>query len=332
MPATLSDRAAALRAEAQTIIDTAAADGRAPTDDEQARFDELVAGAQSLRTAAAAQSQAQAVLNAIATEPDHGAAQAMIEALGAGRTRQSFGQAFVDSPIMADIRHRYPSGVPSGETIPQTGSTRVGDLRNALLTDPHSATPLHVMDVPAGVAVLNLLDVITIIDGAPDTIKHFTASFTNAAAVVADGAVKPESALTWTPVSLVQETIAHTLPVNNQALNHNPLMRQFIDRFMISGVRARVQTKVATDLAAWTGLGTQAFDTNLRVTLRKAVTKAQNAGIIAGSGPVAIGISSTDAETLDLEQLANLVLSPGEAPQQASAIWRTPLIVSLPHL
>ena len=205
---------------------------------------------------------------------------------------------------------------------------RVGDVMAALLTDPALSVPLHVLDVPAGVAVLDLLSAITIIPGAPQTVKHFTASFTNAAAVVAEGALKPESTLTWTPVTLNLETIAHHIPVTNQALSHNSMLRAIIDNFMIAGVRAKVQTEVATDLAAWAGLGTQAFVTDLRTTLRKAITKAQKAAVIVGAGPTSILISADDAETLDLEQLVNLVLAPGQSPQQANGIWRTPLVVS----
>ncbi len=318
---TLTERLAEIRAEATKIVDLADSEGRVPTEDEQARFNELVAKGAPLKEAIDAQ---ESVRNTLAdlevADPTPSPAPR------ADGRKRTFGQAFVDSPVMAGLRKQYPNGIPAGTKI-ETGSVNVGKINAALLTDPNLTAPLHVIDAPTGVAVLDLMNAITVIDDAPQTIKHYTAAFTNAAAVVAEGVAKPESTLTWTPVTLNQEVVAHHIPVTNQTLSHNALMRGIIDAFLVNGVRAKVQTEIATDLAAWAGLGVQAFATDLRTTLRKAVTKAQIAGAIIGAGPISIGISATDAEQLDLEQLANIVLSPGEMPQQGTNIWRAQIVV-----
>lgn len=321
--ASLKERAQAAKAEAQTIYNTAVAENRAMTADEQTRFDGLIAEATTARAVLDQQASSAAALAAIA----EGAPADVATAQRTGRL-PSLGEAFVQSDIVAGLRHQYPNGIPSGATLGNIGSVHIADVMNTLLTNPGLTPPQHVLDVPEGVAVLDLLSVITTITDAPQSIKHFTASFTNAAAVVAEGGLKPESTLTWTPTPLTQETIAHHIPITNQALSHNAMLRQIVDRFLVAGVRSKMQAQVAAALAAWSGLGAQAWATDLRTTLRKAITKAQNAGQIIGTGPISIGISSADAETLDLEQLANLVLAPGQGPSQLAGIWRTPLVVS----
>lgn len=324
MPATLKERATQAKAEAQSIQNAASEEGRPLTEDEQTRFDDLVGSAELALKTHAQQVKNGQRLEAVATGLGDDLPDPTLS--GATRSDQTFGEAFVNSDVFKQLQSQYPDGIPA-KTQVTTGSVRVGRVKNALLTDPKMREPLHVVDLP-GLTVLDLFDVITVIDDAPDTIKTFTATFTSAADIVAEGALKPEAAMTWTPATLNQETIAHHMPVTNQALSHNSMLRQIIDRFMINGVRARAQAEIHTDLAAWSALGVQAFDTDLRTTLRRAVTKAQIAGRQLGSGPLAIGISPNDAETLDLEQIANLVLSPGETPNQATGIWRTPLIVS----
>lgn len=312
MPATLTDRVDELRADAQAILDAALSENREPTDDEQARFNALISNIGSLGALDEAVVAASATLDRPATPTDF--------------RNVDFGQAFVDSLVMQQLRADYPNGVPNSAKV-RTGSASVGRIRDAVLTDPDLTPQRHVIDAPTGIAAMDLMQAITVIDDAPKAIRHFTASFTNVAAVVAEGAPKPEATLTWTPANLTQEVIAQHIPVTNQALNHNAMLRQLINAFLVNGVRAIVQSTIATELAAWAGLAVQAFDTDLRTTLRRAITKAQVAAAITGSGPISIALSAGDAEDLDLEQLANIVLSPGEAPRQVSNIWRANLIV-----
>lgn len=54
-------------------------------------------------------------------------------------------------------------------------------------------------------------------------------AFTNAAAVVAEGAQKPESNITWTPVTTPVRTIAHWVPVSRQAMDDAAQLMSLID-------------------------------------------------------------------------------------------------------
>ena len=320
---TLTARLAEIRAEANTIVDAADAAARPLTADELARFNALIESGKPIRDAIDAQAAVHAALGDLAVDdptprptgtPGH-------------RGPVDFGQAFVDSQVMKDLRATYPNGIPAS-TRTTTPAVNVGRFSNALLTDPGLTPNLSVIDAPTGVAVSDLMSAITVVTGAPKNIDHHTATFTNAAEVVAEGVAKPEATLVWAEVPLVQQVVAQWIPVTNQALTHNAMLRGIINSFLVNGVRAKTQALVAAQLAAWSGLTAGAWSVDLRTTLRKAITKAQTNGAIIGAGAPSILISATDAETLDLEQLANVVLSPGEMPQQGSNIWRAPLVVS----
>lgn len=321
---TLTARLAEIRAEANSIVDVADAAARPLNAEEQARFDALIASGKPIRDAIEAQSAVHAALNDL--RHDDPTPRATGPAATA-RGRVDFGQAFVDSEVMANLRAEYPSGIPGSRRI-TTGAVNVGRISNALLTDPELTPHLDVIDAPTGVAVMDLMSAITVITGAPKNIDHHTATFTNVAAVVAEGVAKPEATLAWAEIPLVQQVVAQWIPVTNQALTHNAMLRGIINSFLVNGVRAKTQANVAAGLAAWAGLATQAFSVDLRTSLRKAITKAQTNGAIIGAAAPSILISATDAESLDLEQIASVVLAPGQMPQQGSNIWRAPLIVS----
>jgi hypothetical protein len=164
-----------------------------------------VADATTARAVIDQQAAASAALAALAANPD--------VTPPARRAGRSIGQQFIESDVVAALRHQYPNGIPSGTTVGNIGSVHVTDVMNTLLTDPGLVPAQVVLDVPAGIQVMDLMSSITIITDAPQSIKHYTATFTNNAAVVAEGGLKPESALVWSSSTLNQETIAHHIPV-----------------------------------------------------------------------------------------------------------------------
>jgi HK97 family phage major capsid protein len=313
---TLRERYAAAREAAHDIVNSAKAEDRPLTDDERAKFDEIVAEANELKAKverADADERALADLDEIAKDPT-------IE----GKT---IGEKLVNSPqYQAMIESYNGAQIPQGTRV-QMGAVNVGSVKAALLEDPGFTAPSHRV-APATLDIIDLLQAITVIENSPPVIKTFTGVFTSAADDVAEGGTKPEASLVWTPTTLTLGTVAHHLPITNQALGHNPTLRARVDAHLVNGVRAKLQAKVATALAGAAGIQTQAFDTDLVTTLRRAVTKAQNGGAELGAGPTSILISANDAETLDLEQISNVVLSPGQTPAQATGIWRSPLVVS----
>lgn len=62
-------------------------------------------------------------------------------------------------------------------------------------------------------------------------------SFTNNAATVAEGALKPESHITYDDASMTIRTIATWMPVNNQVLSDLPMLQAYIENRLIEGLR-----------------------------------------------------------------------------------------------
>lgn len=325
----LLEKYTAAKAAAQAIYDAAKAEDRDMTDAEQATFDGHVTEATAAK---AAMAKAEKSAKALADLGDDPEAPEVPEVKSTGITRikdresgATAGEVFVKSAQLEALRKQYPSGIPKDAKV-QMSPVNVGGVK-ALLTDPHLSPAAHVV-APAQLAVLDLTQAITVVDDSPEVVKVFRAAFTSVAAVVAEGAAKPEATLTWTPETLNLATIAHHIPVSNQTLSHNSMMRSIIDTFLANGVRAKVEAEVAAMLAAAASLQTQAFATDLRTTIRKAVTKAINGGSTIGAVPTGILVSATDAETIDLESIANIILQPGQGFAQMASLWRLPLVVS----
>lgn len=318
----------AAKAAAQALIDTAKADGeRGFTDDEQAAFDAHIVEAKALKVQMDGIAKSAKDLADLGDAPagDAPAVEVKTGVITHVKARTSPGEAFVESAQFAQLLKQYPNGIPTDSKV-QMAPVNVGGVK-ALLTDPHLSPELHVV-APASLSVLGLSQAITVVDDAPEVVKVFRAAFTNAAAAVAEGVAKPESSLVWTPETLNLATIAHHIPVTNQTLAHNAMMRSIIDTFLANGVRAKVEAAVAAMLAAAATLQLQAWSVDLRTTIRKAVTKAIDGGAAIGAVPTGILVSSADAETLDLESIANVTLQPGDGFAQMTSLWRLPLVVS----
>lgn len=316
------------KASATEIRDKAKAEDREFTADEQKAFDEFIAAAAEAKAAheKAIKSAADlANLGDLPTPEQKAAPLADVAPAGNIKVRETPGEAFVKSAAYAQLLKDNPHGIPTGARVTMS-PVKVGGLKT-LLVDPHMNAPLYVTAPVAG-TVTDLMNAITVVDDAPEVIRVLRGAFTNAAAEVAEGDAKPESALAWTPTTYTLATIATHIPVTTQALGHNAMMRSIIDALLVNGVKAKVEAQIATMLAAATGMQTQAFATDMRTTIRKAITKAINGGAQVGATPTGILIGTTDAETIDLESIANIVLQPGEGFAQMSQIWRLPIITA----
>jgi len=315
----LEEKRAAAAKTAQDIYDRAVADERDLTETERTAFDEAVAEA---KTAAESIKQSQLDAETLAQIE----ASVPIVKVNEPAPTGSIGQQVVDSAQYKAMLAANGGKITESKTRPQMDAVSL-DIKAALLTDP-GVYPDQVRYGSEPFEIIDLMQAITVVPNAPTTVKTFNATFTNVAADVAEGGTKPEATLTWTPTTVNLDTVAHHIPVTNQTLSHNVLMRSKVDGFLVNGVLARLQAKVAAALNTATGFQAQAFDTNLHRTIRRAVTKAQIGGAQLGAGPASILLNSTDAEALDLEQIANAAYAPGQAPAQVQNIWRTPLIVS----
>jgi HK97 family phage major capsid protein len=175
---------------------------------------------------------------------------------------------------------------------------------------------------------LRLRDLVTSGRTTSDTVEYVRlTSITNNAATVAEattaalptqngstgplinnagGGYKPESALALVKVTTPVRTIAHWIPVTKRALSDAAQIRTLIDAFLEYGLEEELEDQMAagdgtgenfSGLTTVSGTQSQAWDTDLLTTTRKAKTKVR---LVGRSIPTGYLMHPTDVEALDL--------------------------------
>ena len=107
---------------------------------------------------------------------------------------------------------------------------------------------------------------------------------TNNAAVVAAGALKPTSVYTVTRIENSLQVIAHLSEgIPRHWLLDNSSLEQFLAGELEFGLQTAVEAKVLTDVNATSGIQTQTYATSVLATLRKGMTKLEQAGYTASA-------------------------------------------------
>jgi HK97 family phage major capsid protein len=132
---------------------------------------------------------------------------------------------------------RAAFGIDVKATI-TTGSTSGGPLGTPTYRDGVNAMPRRRMQVR------DLLPVVRISSGAVEYPKQTTR--TNNAAMVAEGATKPESALGWTMETVTPRVIAHWVPASRQILEDAPQLRDTIDTELLYGLALKEEEQLLT--------------------------------------------------------------------------------------
>ena len=70
------------------------------------------------------------------------------------------------------------------------------------------------------------------------------ASYTNLAGETAEGALKPESALTWSLVNMPVSTVAHWIKISKQLAADAPALSAYVNNRMVYGVNQKVDTQL----------------------------------------------------------------------------------------
>lgn len=182
---TILERYTAAKQAATELHNKAKSEDRAFTDAERTEFDALVTDATALKAQHERASQDVAALADLNDLAD------LAEAPRTSVTREpsgSWSNRFVASAEYKRLMASYPGGIPNGTQV-HMGGVRVGDLSNTLVTDPGFTQPsVDVVRTPGYTS--NLLDAISVVSNSPQVIKTFTATFTNNAADVAEGALE----------------------------------------------------------------------------------------------------------------------------------------------
>lgn len=148
----------------------------------------------------------------------------------------------------------------------------------------------------------------------------------------AGSGTKPQSSLQFEKVTAPVVTIAHWVPATKKALSDAGQLRTLIDNFLRAGLEQEIERQVLAGNSATAeevdgllntdGIQVQAFDTNVLVTIRKALTKVRRFG-----RPNAVLVSPGTAERIDLLRTSTGAYLGGGAFGPANPnVWRTPLV------
>lgn len=150
---------------------------------------------------------------------------------------------------------------------------------------------------------------------------------TNNAAVVLPGALKPTSVYTIGSVSNQLDVVAHlSEPMDEYMLADNDSLAAFVQSELIAGLQHKVETIVAADLLAQSGVQTQAYAVDRFATTRTAITALSSMGVAAGFWLV----NPTDWLALELSKDADghyyVGQSTGPLEVAAKRLWSTPVV------
>lgn len=233
---------------------------------------------------------------------------------------RTLGQQFLETPEYRDFLATYARG----GSIPDSakGIQSRPAFFNTLLTGAGatSAGALTAPDYTGLVAdplrrTLTVRQIVTNGTTSSDAVEFVrVTSETNAAAPVAEatstatGGTKPESAMALERVTETVKTIAHWIPATKRALSDAGQLRTMIDSFLRYGLEEELEDQMLTGagtgenftgITATVGVQTQAWDTDLLTTTRKARTLVQTVG---KDRPNAYVLNPADWERLDLTQ------------------------------
>jgi len=150
---------------------------------------------------------------------------------------------------------------------------------------------------------------------------------TNAAAVVAEGALKPTSVYSVERIDDRVDTIAHlSEPIPRQYLDDASLLRQFLDSELRYGLDLALDAEIVAAIladasAAGSGLGTDPL-----TDLRKAITALQ----IANHVPSGFAMHPSDWESVELAAAAQFAANPAMSPTNAITrrLYGIPVVVT----
>lgn len=150
-----------------------------------------------------------------------------------------------------------------------------------------------------------------------------------------NGGYKPEGSWAFVRKTAVVKTIAEWVPATKRALADVAALEGLINDELRADVAEAEEGQILngsgsgenfTGINNWSGVQTQAFDTDLFTSVRKAITKARTVGRVNPNGIV---VNPADAEAIDLAKDANERYYFG-GPQAITqrTLWGLPVIES----
>ncbi|MFJ4322247.1 phage major capsid protein [Streptomyces tricolor] len=148
------------------------------------------------------------------------------------------------------------------------------------------------------------------------------------------GGYKPESGVALAKITTAVKTIAHWMPATKRALSDAAQVRTLIDAFLLYGLEEELEDQMIQGdgtgenfegLSNVSGTQSQAWDTDLLTTTRKAKTKVRTVGRSIANAYL---LNPADTETLDLLQdnEARFYFGGPAGAGTAQVLWGIPVI------
>ncbi|MFJ3794941.1 phage major capsid protein [Streptomyces sp. NPDC090088] len=274
---------------------------------------------------------------------------------------KSLGEQFTDSAEYKALLSQAPNGqfaknqrvqseMVGFKSLVTGGSDTSG---GALVTNDYRglAVGLDVFQRP-----LRLRDVVTPGTTTSDTVEYVrVTSVTNSAAPVAEatssaaptapngggalvnnagGGYKPESGIALAKITTAVKTIAHWMPATKRALSDAAQVRTLIDAFLMYGLEEELEDQMIQGdntgenfegLSNVSGTQSQAWDTDLLTTARKAKTKVRTVGRSIANAYL---LHPVDVESYDLLQdnEARYYFGGPAGAGTAQTLWGLPVV------
>jgi HK97 family phage major capsid protein len=149
------------------------------------------------------------------------------------------------------------------------------------------------------------------------------------------GGYKPEGSWTFEKVTAPVITIAEWVPITRQALADVASLEGLIDQELIADVQETEETQVVsgdgtgenlTGILNTSGTQSQAFDTDIFISVRKAITKVRQVGRTV---PTGVALSPTDVEKVDIAKTnSGQYYSGGPFVSGPRTLWGYPILES----
>lgn len=361
----LQDAALAAVKDATDIAEKADAESREMNTDEKARYDDAMAkGARLLEDMKAAKRDAE-ILNqakSLAEEigghaPDDVDAQ---EKAGTPSARvKSLGLEVVSSPQFKSMMKGFTNSDGSVR-IPDRTTVKSDPIRVKSLFTGASGTSAGAFVTPEQTGIIEMLgrrpltirDLISVRRTGSDTVEYVRqTAHTNAAAVVPEaqsaapidgttvtpviGGLKPEGSWAFERVSTSVKTIAEWVPVTKRALADAAQLEDLIRDELSKDIAEREEEQILagdgvgeniTGILSTSGIQSQAFDTDIFVSVRKAITKTRTVGRVV---PNAVLMNPLDVETVDLaRESSGRFYGAGPFSMGPRTLWSLPIVES----
>lgn len=360
----LQDSARAAAKTARDIAEKADAEGRSLTDNERHDYDEAMAKGRDLLEqikTAKADEEILAGAKALADEIGGPAAddvEAQKDASGSLQRVKNLGLEVVNSQQFKAAMAAFPDG-----RVPERAKFSTSPIAVKSLFVGGSATSAGAFVTPEQTGIVEMLgrrpltirDVISVRRTGSDTVEYVRqVSHTNAAAPVAEattsaaptapgtagplvlaagGGYKPEGSWAFERKTATVKTIAEWVPATKRALADAAQLEGLINDELRADIAETEETQILTGdgsgenltgILSTSGIQTQAFDTDIFVSTRKALTKAQTVGRVV---PNAIALNPVDVETVDLaRETGGKFLGSGPFSLGPRTLWGKPIL------